>query len=94
MWRGLLLLGLAAAAGLHGAQAAGKSVLMLLGNAKDEDQFSTFLGDLKIAGFSVEVKGVKDSGLKLREYGVWAYDHLVLFAPKAESEPASRPIAA
>ncbi|PNW72980.1 hypothetical protein CHLRE_14g614100v5 [Chlamydomonas reinhardtii] len=78
-----LLFGLALLAILSNA-AAGKSVLMLLQNANTAERFTSFVDGLSAAGFTVDIKGYKDSGLKLREYGTWLYDHLILFAPKAE----------
>lgn len=80
-----LLLVLAAATAPLGV-AAGGSVLVLLQDAKSADGFSQFLGSLRSAGFTLDVRGHRDSGIKLREYGAWAYDHLLLLAPKAESE--------
>ncbi|KAG2491121.1 hypothetical protein HYH03_010565 [Edaphochlamys debaryana] len=78
-----LLLGVALLAALHSAYAGGK-VLMLLQSEKNIDRFSSFTDALTAAGFTIEIKGYKDSSLKLREYGTWLYDDLVLFAPKAE----------
>lgn len=63
---------------------AGKSVLVLLGNVNDAEKYSKFFGSLREHGFDINIKGVKDSSLKLHEYGTWLYDDLVLFAPKAE----------
>ncbi|PNH04740.1 Dolichyl-diphosphooligosaccharide--protein glycosyltransferase subunit [Tetrabaena socialis] len=78
-----LLLALALLAAIHCACAA-KSVLVLLQSGTTADKYSGFIDGLGAAGFAVEVKGHKDTGLKLREYGTWLYDDLVLFAPKAE----------
>lgn len=64
---------------------AAKSVLVLVPDAKAADSYSQFLDSLRGAGFTLDVKGVRDPSLKLREYGVWAYDNLALLAPKAES---------
>ena len=63
---------------------AGKSVLVLLQNVNDADKYTSFFGSLETAGFQLTLKGYKDSGLKLREYGSWLYDDLVLFTPTAE----------
>lgn len=79
---GVLLL----AAGLcaQPAQAAGKRVLFLLGDVAAKDKYSIFIGSLESLGFSVDVKAIKDSSLKLKEYDTWLYDHLAIFAPKAD----------
>jgi oligosaccharyltransferase complex subunit beta len=78
-----LLLSLALLSGLSVAL-AGKSVLVLLQNVNDADKFSKFFGSLRENGFILDIKSAKDSSLKLREYGTWLYDDLVLFAPRTE----------
>ena len=80
------LLAIVATALLWQSCLAAKSVLVLVPDAKAADSYSQFLDSLRGAGFTLDVKGVRDSSLKLREYGVWAYDNLALLAPKAESE--------
>ncbi|GIL45161.1 hypothetical protein Vafri_2479 [Volvox africanus] len=67
-----------------GVTSASKSVLVLLQNVNTADKYSKFFGSLRDYGFDISVKSVKDSSLKLKEYGTWLYDDLVLFAPPAE----------
>ncbi|EFJ53013.1 hypothetical protein VOLCADRAFT_72245 [Volvox carteri f. nagariensis] len=67
-----------------GLASAGKRVLVLLPNVNEAEKYSKFFGSLRDAGFDVTFKGVRDSSLKLKEYGTWLYDDLVLFAPKSE----------
>lgn len=62
---------------------ADKKVLALVQD-NTKDHYSIFFDSLSAYGFSVDIKGHKDSGLKLKEYDTWLYDHLVIFAPKAE----------
>lgn len=63
---------------------ASQRALVLLQSADDKSNYSKFFGELTSRGFQLDVKGHKDSGLMLREYDRWLYDHLVLLAPKAE----------
>jgi oligosaccharyltransferase complex subunit beta len=65
---------------------AQKKVLVLTGDDSIEQTHSTFLGDLKDSGFSLDIKSHKDSDLKLRDYDHWLYDSLLLLAPKATSK--------
>eukprot|EP00199_Chlamydomonas_sp_CCMP681_P000714 CAMPEP_0119107804 /NCGR_PEP_ID=MMETSP1180-20130426/11608_1 /TAXON_ID=3052 ORGANISM="Chlamydomonas cf sp, Strain CCMP681" /NCGR_SAMPLE_ID=MMETSP1180 /ASSEMBLY_ACC=CAM_ASM_000741 /LENGTH=437 /DNA_ID=CAMNT_0007093347 /DNA_START=11 /DNA_END=1324 /DNA_ORIENTATION=+ len=82
------VLGLALLLALAGeacASIAGTRVLVLLQDASQESGYSQFLNGLTKAGFQLTIKGHKDSGLKLKEYDTWHYDHLAILAPKAES---------
>jgi oligosaccharyltransferase complex subunit beta len=86
MTRPHLLLALAATVLLWQSCLAAKSVLVLVPDASAAASYSQFLDSLRGSGFTLDVKGVRDSSLKLREYGVWTYANLALLAPKAESE--------
>ena len=66
--------------------AAEKRVLVLYGQSSIKETHGQFLKGLEAKGLSVDVKSVKDSSLKLKDYDTWLYDALVLFAPKATSE--------
>ncbi|GFR51513.1 hypothetical protein Agub_g13928 [Astrephomene gubernaculifera] len=79
----LVYLGLALLVALQSA-CASKSVLVLLQNANEASKYSQFIDGIAAAEFVVDVRGYKDSSIKLREYGTWHYDDLVLLAPKAE----------
>lgn len=67
-----------------------KRVLVILGSQSQKDQYSSFFGSLEARGFALDVKGYKDSSLKLKEYDTWHYEHLVLLCPKAEGGISSR----
>ena len=61
-------------------------MLVLLPDAEQQSQYSKFLKGLEDSGVQLDVRGIKDSGLKLKEYDQWLYDHLAIMAPKAEGE--------
>lgn len=65
---------------------AEKKVLVLYGQNSIKETHGQFIKGLQNKGVTVELKSVKDSGLKLRDYDTWLYDALVLFSPKATSE--------
>lgn len=65
--------------------AAEKKVLVLYGQSSIPETHGQFLKGLEAKGLTVDLKSVKDSGLKLKDYDTWLYDALVLFAPKAAS---------
>lgn len=65
--------------------AAEKKVLVLYGASNIKDTHSQFIQGLEDQGLKVDLKSVKDSGLKLKDYDTWLYDALVLLAPKATS---------
>ncbi|KAJ9521237.1 hypothetical protein QJQ45_022972, partial [Haematococcus lacustris] len=72
-------------ASITAAPLGGKRVLVLLQSEADRDNYSQFLDSLAQLNFDITVRGHKDKGIKLKEYDHWNYDHLILFAPKAES---------
>ncbi len=80
---GLLLL---VCGSLFCSAAAGKKVLVLIGQSSVKESHGQFFKALEAKGHTVDIKSVKDSGLKLKDYDTWLYDALVLFAPKAASE--------
>lgn len=63
---------------------SGSKLLVLLQDNGVKSQCSKFFSALEEAGVSIEYKPYREAGLKLREYDTWMYDHLALFAPKAE----------
>lgn len=65
---------------------AQKKVLVLYGQSSIKETHGQFIKGLQSKGVTVDLKSVKDSGLKLKDYDTWLYDALVLFAPKATSE--------
>lgn len=70
---------------LEAVTAADKKVLVLYGASNIKDTHSQFIKGLQDKGLKVDLKSVKDSDLKLKDYDTWLYDALVLFAPKAAS---------
>ena len=68
---------------------AEKKVLVLYGASAIKNTHSQFIKGLEDKGLKVDVKSVKESGLKLKDYDTWLYDALVLFAPKAASRLAA-----
>jgi oligosaccharyltransferase complex subunit beta len=60
-----------------------KELLVLLGNADLRDSHSTFLADLKDAGFGLDVKEITDSTLRLQRWDRWLYDGVVIVAGKS-----------
>lgn len=71
--------------------AAEKKVLVLYGASNIKDTHSQFIQGLEDQGLKVDLKSVKDSGLKLKDYDTWLYDALVLLAPKATSRCMLQP---
>jgi hypothetical protein len=86
-WPAALLVALVLSACLLHSTAADKQVLVLLQDTSWKASYSNFFGILESQGFTLDVKGYRDSSLKMRNYDQWHYDHLVIFAPKAEGEP-------
>jgi hypothetical protein len=65
---------------------AEKKILVLYGQSSIKETHGQFFKGLEAKGHTVDIKSVKDSSLKLKDYDTWLYDALVLFAPKAASE--------
>lgn len=63
----------------------GNRVLVLLGELSYRDSHSLFFGDLESRGYKLTYLRFDDSDLALSKYGEWLYDHIVLFAPKADN---------
>lgn len=87
------------ACALVGSAAASK-LLVLLQEQELKSECSKFFGALEKAGISIDYQPYKDGGLKLRDYDTWLYDHLAIFAPKAEGAlqshrraPPAQPVA-
>ncbi|MEW5304335.1 MAG: hypothetical protein WDW38_011025 [Sanguina aurantia] len=67
---------------VHSAQ---QRVLVLLHTLDVKSSYSGFFSALEAqGGLQLEYRSHKDSSLRLREYGVWQYEHLILLTPKAE----------
>jgi len=69
--------------GSSDAAPAGKKVLAILDNPRIRSTHSIFFNHLTERGFTVDFVGTEDRSAKLRKYGEWLYDHLVVFAPSA-----------
>lgn len=66
----------------------GRRVLALL-QAGGPGPYSLFFDSLAASGLNVTCRAVKEpSSLREEEGGAWLYDHLILFAPRAQSEHA------
>jgi hypothetical protein len=76
------------AAAMPCALCSGKRVLALIGSEDIRSSHSQYFQGLRDAGLEVDVRGHKDSGLKLADYDTPRYDHLLLLAPRATSEGA------
>lgn len=79
------LLGLALLAAVCSIGHADQRVLALLGSSDVKSSHSQFFSSLEQAGFSVDIKSIKDKDLKLKEFDTFLYDSIILFAPKATS---------
>ncbi|KAF6264698.1 dolichyl-diphosphooligosaccharide-protein glycosyltransferase [Scenedesmus sp. NREL 46B-D3] len=80
----LLLVLLAAVLSSNVATAAENNrILALIGTSSVQESHSQFFSSLQEAGFSVDIKTVKDKGLKLKNFDTFLYDSLIIFAPKA-----------
>lgn len=67
---------------VHSAQ---QRVLVLLQTLDAKSSYSGFFSALEAqGGLQLEYRSHKDSSLRLKEYGVWQYEHLILLTPKAE----------
>ncbi|KIZ07826.1 oligosaccharyltransferase complex subunit beta [Monoraphidium neglectum] len=73
------------AAAMPCALCSGKRVLALIGSEDIRSSHSQYFQGLRDAGLEVDVRGHKDSGLKLADYDTPRYDHLLLLAPRATS---------
>eukprot|EP00879_Flechtneria_rotunda_P025422 GHRR01027016.1.p1 GENE.GHRR01027016.1~~GHRR01027016.1.p1 ORF type:complete len:331 (+),score=101.31 GHRR01027016.1:89-1081(+) len=62
---------------------AGERVLVLVGSGRYKDSHSQFLQGLQDNGLAVDIKGVNDKDLQLKDFDNFLYDSLVLLAPKA-----------
>ncbi|KAK1157236.1 dolichyl-diphosphooligosaccharide--protein glycosyltransferase 48 kDa subunit [Acipenser oxyrinchus oxyrinchus] len=68
---------------LHGAVAAGRT-LVLLDNVNIKDTHSVFFRSLADRGFDLSFKTADDPGLSLIKYGQFLYEHLIIFSPSVE----------
>lgn len=65
---------------------AHKKVLVIVGSSSIKDTHSQFLDEFRAASVDVDIKSVKDTDLRLKDFDTFLYDSLVLLAPKASSE--------
>ena len=63
---------------------SGKKTLVLLENLSIKDSHSVFFSDLVSRGYQLVYKLADESNLALSKYGVYLYDHLIIFAPSVE----------
>ena len=62
---------------------SGKKTLVLLENLSIKDSHSVFFSDLVSRGYQLVYKLADESNLALSKYGVYLYDHLIIFADLA-----------
>jgi len=67
-----------------GVATAEKRVLVLLENLTVKETHSIYFKTLFSNGFELTFKVADDSGLVLKKYGEFLYDHLIIFAPTVE----------
>ena len=63
---------------------SGKKTLVLLENLSIKHSHSVFFSDLASRGYQLVYKLADESNLALSKYGVYLYDHLIIFAPSVE----------
>ena len=71
---------------LVAASAAGGSnrVLVLLENLTVKETHSIYFKSLVDSGFELTYKVADDSGLTIKKYGEYLYDHIIVFSPTVE----------
>jgi len=62
-----------------------KMLVLMQDPVAQRDAYSSFFSGLG-ERVQLEFKGTKESSIKLKEYDQWLYDHLAIFAPKAEGK--------
>eukprot|EP00744_Colponema_vietnamica_P003219 GILI01004968.1.p1 GENE.GILI01004968.1~~GILI01004968.1.p1 ORF type:complete len:425 (+),score=163.19 GILI01004968.1:46-1320(+) len=62
----------------------GTRTLVIMDDNSVQNSHSTFFKDLESRGHKLTYKVAGDSSLKLKEYGEYLFDNIVLFAPSAE----------
>ena len=66
------------------AEAEGSRVLVLLENLTVKETHSIYFKSLMDAGFDLTYKVADDSGLQIKKYGQYLYEHIIVFAPSVE----------
>ena len=65
---------------------AQKRVLLLVDDKSIEKSHSQFLSSLRDRGYVLTTRLANDKALALSKYGEFLYDHVILFAPKADGK--------
>lgn len=59
-------------------------VLVLLENLTVKETHSIYFKNLVDAGFELTFKVADDSGLQIKKYGQFLYEHIIVFSPTVE----------
>ncbi|KAA8902588.1 Dolichyl-diphosphooligosaccharide--protein glycosyltransferase subunit WBP1 [Sphaerosporella brunnea] len=63
----------------------GSRLLVALEDADIKESYSKFFGDLESRGYTVDIQSPKNDKLSLFQHGERAYDHVIIFPPKAKA---------
>jgi len=66
------------------AAAGGNRVLVLLENLTVKETHSIYFKSLADSGFDLTYKVADDSGLTIKKYGEYLYEHIIVFSPTVE----------
>ena len=80
----LLLVSIGHASSRNPITGSGQRVLVLGDNLSLKETHSLFFKNLVKDGFSLTFKVADDSNIKLKKYGSYLFDHLILFSPSVE----------
>lgn len=71
-------------AAVHALSSSGTRLLVVLEDAAEKDEYSTFWGDLEARGYTLDFQSPKSDQLSLFELGERAYDHLLILPPRSK----------
>lgn len=78
-------------ASLSSADAVSMPRTLLLANTLNiQDSHSHFIKHLRASGREVDIREANNPGLQLRDWDVWLYAELIIFAPQADGEPSDK----
>ena len=87
---GLLLTLLVIAAQAADDEYSVPRTLLLAQTLSVKDSHSRFLQYLEATGRELDVREVSDDTLRLRDWDIWLYNEVIIFAPQAEGQLLSR----
>lgn len=60
--------------------------LLIADMSSIQESHSLFIQNLRATGREVDIRDASDTSLRLRDWDIWLYAELVIFAPQADGE--------